>query len=421
MKFRAVKSCWSPLVEFQERSKRMKEPTRKVPKQKDRAIFQQRSCDPAIVPDRVSPAVEGYFRMPAVWIGEKPDSACVRGLNPIVHHAVVLSKKLNCGIQVQVQRDGTFLFDFSSWPAAPLVIIPGFRKPNPNDPQQPPLEHQQALELAESYAIFRAQVMNAHQACLTTSERLLKNRGAMMGFPVTASNTHKALDFNSPPFYHDDVEDLYALGRNVMNNKDLVTIGHPLPRRVIEIDVTEHSLGLLDDILRENDPMLIQIVESAYMASCRSGEHRYGEALILAWGVCEMMIYKLWKTKLQTEGQGANTKRMNKKRIEKLTVGRDYTASIVIEILELFKFIDNLLYILLGIARKARNDWVHEFKTPRYSEINCCLSAVERLLFQVVGVQLSLQSGGRGGVPQWPVWMWEEVQAHRAAFKNATP
>ena len=90
----------------------------------DESLFKKPTDDPAIRPDRVSPAVEGYFRIPAVWIGKEPDPKSVSILNPQIHHAVVLEKNLSCGIKVRVQRDGTFLFDFSSCPIAPQVVIP---------------------------------------------------------------------------------------------------------------------------------------------------------------------------------------------------------------------------------------------------------------------------------------------------------
>ena len=80
----------------------------------DEALFKQPTDDPTIQPDTVTPAVEGYFRIPAVWIGEKPDDASVLELNPQVHHAVVVKQDLHSGLKVSVQRDGTFLFDFSS-------------------------------------------------------------------------------------------------------------------------------------------------------------------------------------------------------------------------------------------------------------------------------------------------------------------
>jgi hypothetical protein len=61
----------------------------------DENLFRQRANDPAIVPDRVSPSVEGYFRIPAVWIGETPEPSIVAVLNPAIHHAAALGKDLS--------------------------------------------------------------------------------------------------------------------------------------------------------------------------------------------------------------------------------------------------------------------------------------------------------------------------------------
>jgi hypothetical protein len=373
--------------------------------------FKRETDDPTIVPDRVSPAVEGYFRIPAVWIGQAPDPDIVRVLNPLVHHAVALRKRLRCGIDVRVQRDGTFLFDFSSWPLAPTIVIPGYRRPDAQRSSRIPLEHTHAEEKAESYAVFRAQVMNAHQACLTTSESVVKGRSAMMGFPVTAWNTHKAITFNTPPAYHDDTEDTHVLAQNVLNNEDRVPRQHPLSRRVLELDVVDHSLNILDHVLSNGDAILVQLIEATYMAACRQREKRFGEAVVLAWGVCEQLISSAWNKMLEdANSREGLIDRMPKDRRDKLN-GRDYTASVMVEMLEINGRIDRNLYRLLEIARRARNNWAHKMRVPKEREGSICIRAVETLLLHVRSIHLSLQSGGRGGVPQWPIWMWEQVKA----------
>jgi hypothetical protein len=389
----------------------MEEPPWAYRRPEDEPLFKRETNDPAIEPDSVSPAVEGYFRIPAVWIGDAPDPDTVRVLNPPVHHAVVLRKKLRCGIEVRVQRDGTFLFDFSSWPLAPTVVIPGYRKPDQSqNSYRVPLEHTDAEQKAEAHAVFRAQVMNAHQACLTTSESVVKHRSAAMGFPVNAWSTHKAITFNTPPSYHDDIEDTHALARNVLNNKDQVSRQCPLSRCVLELEVVEHSLDMLDAILANGDAALVQLIEAAYMAACRQREKRFGEAVVLGWGVCEQLISLTWEKLLEDAKSSTGTNRMPKDRREKLT-GRDYTASVMVEMLEINGRIDRELYRLLEVARKARNDWAHKMRAPKQNESYLCIRAIETLLRQVKGVQLSLQPGGRGGVPRWRVWIWERVKA----------
>ena len=375
-------------------------------------IFRTQTSDLGIVPDRVSPPVEGYFRIPAIWVGDEPTSSSVNFLNPTIHHYCAIKKRLNCGILVYVQRDGTFLFDFSKWLPAPIVLIPGYRISDPSKPHRPLPAHSKAEDLAQSFAVLRAQVMNAHQACLTTSEFQVKRRGAAMGFPVNAWNTIKSLKWNAQHPYYDDTEDIHALARNVLNNKDHISRQHPLQRRSIELEVIEHSLALLDHLLKDDDVVLVQIVEAAYLAACRNQEKRFGEAIVVGWGVCEQLIIAAWNKMLdERQLHNIETFGMPKHRREKLN-GRDYSASVMVEMLEVNGQLDRELYRKLEIARKARNNWVHQMRAPKESESDICILAAVQLLKLVKSIYLSLQASGRGGVPQWPIWMWESKSKH---------
>lgn len=374
------------------------------------ALYKKLVHDPRIQMDMVSPSIEGYFRIPAVWIGEKPDPASVLRLNPRVHHEVVFTKKLSCGIEVQVQRDGLFLFDFSQWSVAPQVIIPGYTKPSGDGPHKIPQFTTDAEEKAESYAVLRAQAMNVHQACLAAAEIQIKRRVAAMGFPVTAWNTEKTIAFRAPHAYYDDTEDMHALARNVLNNSYGITRESPLGRRLIEMEVVDYSMTLFDQILSDPEGQLMHLVDSFYVAVCRSGEKRFGEAITLAWSVCEQLIFILWKQVIE-ERRKENNDQMDKKRKQKLT-GRDFTASVVIETLEFMGRIDHNLFRSLNVSRQARNSWAHSMRPPKESQIHVCIKAVEQLLFQIKGVHLILPSVGRGGVPQWPVYMMEHEKNH---------
>lgn len=386
----------------------MEEAPRGVRRPEEEELYRGPNTDPLVQTDMVSPAVEGYFRLPAIWVGEMPASGLVIGLNPQVHHQVVMKQTLKAGIEVWVQRDGMFLFDFSRYSLAPQVIIPGFRKPNANGPYRRPVATEEAERQAEEHAILRAQIMNVHQACLTTAERIVMRRSAMMGFPITSWSSHKALTLTTSPSYYDDTENLHALGQNTLNNKDHVKRDAPLGRRTIELPVIAYSLTLLDDILLRNDAGVIQVVEGAYMSACRSRERRYGESLVLAWGVCEQAVSREWGKMINSAGEDQRG-RMPKERRDKLK-GRDYTASIMIESLELLGRISHDLYRSLEISRKARNKWMHEMRVPKESEVSVAIRAMEQLLLSAWNINLQLQTGGRGGVPQWGRWIWNQFQ-----------
>ena len=389
----------------------MEEPKKGKRTPEHEKLYQTSAGNTLIEPDRVSPAIEGYFRIPAVWIGTVPAPGEVGHLNPPVHHEIKFQKKLSCGIEVRVQRDGLFLFDFSKWHLAPIVTIPGYTRPG--FPCTPTTEHAAAAEKAEDFAVFRAQVMNVHQACLTTAEHRVKRRSAMMGFPVTAWNTYKAISFNVPPPYHDDTEDIHALAQNVLNNKYGVKRDRPLSRRVLELEVVEESFKILNEILVRNESSVVQLVEAAYISACRSRDKRFGESVVVGWTVCEQLISLLWKTMIDpVDAQTTSATRLSKQRRSKL-LSRDYTASVMVEMLEVNGRIDNKLYELLETARKARNKWAHEMKVPTQNDVYSCQRAVQNLLKLVLNIELSHLSGGRGGVPQWPLWMWNMIESDK--------
>ena len=374
----------------------------------DEPLFGQPSDDRSIIPDTVTAAVEGYFRIPAVWIGEKPDDATVRKLDSSVHHEVILEKDLCSGIKVRVQRDGTFLFDFSSWEHAPQIMIPGYRTPGPGIPHRQPTETADATIKSEKYAVLRAQVMNVHQACVATSERILKHRSSLIGLPLTSDDVLRGLTFDQCLFYRDSTN-ARSLARNALNNRYEGSRKDPFPRHVLEAEIIHDSLDRLDHILLTEDPALIQMSEAAYLAGCRCAEGRSGEAITLAWSVCEQVISTIWKRFL-TESSPKG--RMPRNRLDRLTGGA-YTASVMTEFLELEGRIENDVYQHIEEARKGRNNWVHDMKEPDNSQVNHSIQAVEGLLQNVHGIRLSLSlSSPSPGVPAWNKWAWEACKSN---------
>ena len=366
--------------------------------QEDHQPLNESSGESTTKPNTITPSIEGFFRVPAIWVGESPDPETVRILNLEVHHAVVLETELDCGITVRVQRDGTFLFDFSSWELAPQVEIPGYRLPGPGVPHKLPVETADALQTAETYAVIRAKVMNVQQACLATSEQLLKCRFAQMGFPVDAQISLKGQTFEDAVSYRENESEIHFLARNTANNRYTVSPNRLLPRRLLEQEVVNHSLMSLDRILLENDVHLIHMIDSLYGAARSFSGRRSGEATVVAWAVCEQLLSSAWNSLLS---DNKDEGRMPGKRRKKLG-GLDYTASVKIEILEMNDRVDNVLYDRLEVARKARNDWAHKMREPESWEVYETIWAAQDLLLKIMGVRIQLSLTGPGpGVPEW--------------------
>lgn len=111
-------------------------------------LYRTAGIDPRVQKDYFSPSIEGYFHLPAVWVGARPQPEPTR-FDARIHHEVVLSRKLSCGIETRVFRDGHFLFDFESWPTAPQILIPGYTKPQPDGGCEVPAATTLAEEKAE--------------------------------------------------------------------------------------------------------------------------------------------------------------------------------------------------------------------------------------------------------------------------------
>jgi hypothetical protein len=99
---------------------------------------------------------------------------------------------------------------------------------------------------------------------------------------------------------------------------------------------------------------------------------------------------------------------MTRDRKKKL-LGRDYTASVMVEMLELHGQLTGSLYKNLEIARKARNNWAHDMAVPTTGDVWACQQAIQELLSRK-GIQLWLQSGFRGaGGAAWPLGIFQQV------------
>lgn len=75
-----------------------------------------------------------------------------------------------------------------------------------------------------------------------------------------------------------------------------------------------------------------------------------------AWSIIEAALFREWKDYLDKCKQSGID--ISAKRTDKLT-GRDFTASVVQETLNLAGVLTNNDYAEIDEVRKARNNWIH--------------------------------------------------------------
>lgn len=353
-------------------------------------------------PDRVPPVVQGYFRLPAVWIGEGPATTGRTKYDPAFNSEVKVEEKLRCGIIARALRDGTFLFNFAESLLAPITVIPGFSYPAEPKPWQAYPDAVQAERLAEQRAIFRSRLLNVHQLLLSEAEREVDRQGAMTGFPVTPWTMIDSINFQVEHRNREHQENLRDLSGRVLNMHYEVERPEIFTRRIISIDAARRSFQLLDELVLHEDESLITILEEAYKTGCHERDGRYGESIISGWTVCEQIVAKIWDKYLHSKSVSGERKKKLK--------GIDYTASIRIEMLNLAGLITPSLFQMLEAARKARNNWVHKMQHPTREDINNVRGAAEDLIKSEFGITTHLFTGGWSGTPSFPYWTYEQAK-----------
>lgn len=360
----------------------------------------------------VRPPVEGYFRIPAVWVGSEPSSQVEYAAS---RTKVACEYTFKCGLVARALQNGTFLFDFLESTIAPVIVIPGWTL---GPERKVPRSVNEAEKQAEAAAHLRAQILSAHQACINSSESVVMGRGAHAGFPLAPWATMKAISFNDVRPFHDDPENRHALAQSVLDGR--FAEAPQQPRRVIETEVVAHSFRTLDGILCQDAGFLLPIVESTYQASNRAIEMRLGEAISIGWTVCEQLVSRLW-SRLLSDASAARPEedRPSRDRVKKLK-GRDYTASIMVEMLELHGRLTPALYSCLEQARRSRNNWAHEMKVPGQEDVEACLKAI-RLLLSEHGVHLNLSGEYRSGGPSNPVATVVRIRGEHPSLRATSP
>jgi hypothetical protein len=351
--------------------------------------------------DIISQAYVGFYHSPLVWCAEKPSEdirrqGAVEDVLRIVHEGT-----LDCGIRFRVRRDGFIWFDCNNWEPGKYTRIPGWSNPKMIVPK----EVIDAEKTAETRAYNRSILINAYQLCLCTSHLLVRYRGTNLGDPVESTHVVPLNDFSNPIYllYPYPVEPYPIYINNALElifrrDKKAFDI-----RQLIELDVIEYSFKILGEILQSKNKNALKIAEILYWASRHYTENAFSESLILSWAVCEKLIGHLWGDFIKSKKESIEgLERMNRARIEKLE-GRDFTASIVTEVMELIGLLPLKLFRSLNDARSKRNAWLHKLATITDKDASNSLFAATELFRIATGVSLkpSLHrvAPGTGGVP----------------------
>lgn len=352
--------------------------------------------------DVVSPAYVGFYHVPLSWCAEEPtektwQQGSLEELFKVVHEGF-----LHDGLHYRVRRDGFIWFDCNNWELGTSTIIPGYSvKPGSKIPR----EAREAEKLAEQRAHNRAMLLNAYQLCLNSAHSFVKKRATGLGVPIQSTYLVHLSDFTNPIslLYSSKTEPYCIYVNNALNSvakRNPKVMG---ARRLIELDVITYSFDLLDRVLKCKIEGTLKIVELLYWAHHRYSENAFSDSLILSWTICEKLLYQLWNHYLKEKRTGNEGQPIiNKERAKKLK-GRDFTASIVSEILELAGVIETQLFRGIDDARRKRNAWLHSLGTIKDIDASNAMRTATELLQVATGIpvrpSISRTMAGTGGMP----------------------
>lgn len=341
--------------------------------------------------ERITNAIAAYYHVPPVWIGEDPfKTDTMPRVSTLQKEA--FSKSYPAGINVWVQRDGLFIFDFSKWEPGSPVPIPAVKtEPGKRMPKILSDAHDQAI----LHVYRRVEVMNAHLACLNTAISTCEKKSLPVGQVINPSeylNVHRTavgtwwFGLNQ---YWKPIHAYIAAHRSFT--------GHPQSqgqRNIIEMQSVSHSFDLLEQLLQSPFSDSMTLITLLLQSVKSYGEHDFSSSLIISWTVLEKLVSNLWEKMVESNRrQGEPPSEVvfiNDGRKKRLLEGRDYSASVRIEMLSLMKMIDLEMYDNLNKVRNARNDWLHSLEAADDEISSLAIQTAQRLLKQITGIGINL-------------------------------
>lgn len=344
-----------------------------------------------IFPGRVTNASVAYYHLPPVWVGNDPFK---EGANPSRHSLseVVLTKTLPSRISVRVCRDGLFIFNFSDWGSGAPITIPEW-KSSPGE--KVPKKVQDAERKAEEHVYRRVEAMNAHLACLNSAISMCQLAGVRIGQVVSPSdvlNLHwrssGRWEFGLNPYGS-------PMHAYVTFQRNLLAEGSRQSRRslVLSMETIEKSFETFEALVSSNVSDCLTMSAILLQSVKTYGAHDFSTSLTMSWTVLEKLVSAIWKKMIEDNKsrveEGATISFIGGDRRKKLQ-GRDYTASVRLEILSLLGHISTKMYDDLNKVRTSRNDWLHNFEQVDENLAALAIQTAQRLFEQVAKIKLSL-------------------------------
>ena len=306
-----------------------------------------------------------YILRPA-WIGEVHDPRC--------HQEVAWQAVGVENVPIVALRGGFMVFEFNAAVEYSGGDVPAYTL---DTDRRIPTAVTTAEKLRDELAYRRFVYMNAFLLALYSGISTVQKRGTPVQEPVDPTNYFGAKVIAGGWETYSD------LGRK---------FDYPTTRSDhLKIETLDHTNEILHRCFAEFGKSSLELLDLVYIACHQYTRHQFASAHLLAWSAVESMLNVLW-LRLQRKANsefGGHTKFNAERR--NLLNGRDYTASIISQILSLCGDVDDNLLSRLDEARRRRNSFAHGLERIKSKDAGSTLRLATDLLTKIAGIRVTCQ------------------------------
>lgn len=241
---------------------------------------------------------------------------------------IVWQSRGPCDINVYARRDGFIIFEFDK-------------------------SEFYLSDNKKEFRYKRIRYMNAFLLAVYSSYSTIQRTTTLVQAPINPTNYFVCAVDNGEWKSYD------SSSRQIFYSPDNRDVDYSDQRNILEVETLSNTIELMKKCKVAFGEEYTEVMTLIYIACHQYSQHQFSSAHLIAWAVVEKLINMIWN-QLQNEVSkvnGGHTE-LTKKRKE-LLAGRDYTASVIIQILSINKKIDDNFLDLLNNARKKRNDFAH--------------------------------------------------------------
>lgn len=273
-------------------------------------------------------------------------------------------------VPIKVRGDGLVIFNFDETVGFASPSIPGWQ-PEYGKPMPEAIREAEAKRSDVVYA--RLEYMNAWLTAFASGMIFLASHHIFCPPPVDPHYHLRALEQNGRWLAFDS-------RRNLVVGAD--------SRLIVKEGVFDYAIALMKAAEAKLGDNYSTTLALLHQASHQYVQHQFASAQLLAWTLTEQALHVMWRDFQLSVSSGENAVTEINKERRKTLEGRDYTVSVITQILSLSGRISDERLTSLDTARKARNKFVHDLKPIDGEQAEQALTTAADILSELLEMRI---------------------------------